>query len=433
MDQSAEYQAISLGRRRFLIGIVAVSIGLTLAEGYYWVDYVLTADQRPQILGETALSQSESVIEILSPRYELDEVRMSMEGPNSNHPLIPVSMNSKDEHRDLWITGVKTELIDPELDETISPEFFCHSNLTLSPYDTAPEDHNQLFDSARHLEWRLFTLVPGRMEITLPEGFGIPVKMGTKIDYFTMALNQNPGLPARSLKMKTQILTNKSPLKSLFRRSLYVYQKHLDQQDVSIASMPELLKVAQHQGELCAQSCDEALLGQLPSLFQSMNIDHVGSWHPGSTCCVENASEGGVIEQFGVDHTVHWMVSPGKHRYRSEVTEQLKLPFDTTAHYVTGHLHPMGTRLQLIDMESQETVFEITAECREERLGVLTMSELKSQAGTKIEQGKRYELIADYDNPTDKPIDAMGIMYVYLLDEDVPTKSSDAEALVVVD
>ncbi len=84
----------------------------------------------------------------------------------------------------------------PTREPELSDEFFCHSNLTFCPQSTTPEDHNAAFEQPKHMEWRLFTLVPGRMQVNLPSGFGIPIKGATQVDYFTMALNQNPG-PAR--------------------------------------------------------------------------------------------------------------------------------------------------------------------------------------------------------------------------------------------
>ena len=67
-------------------------------------------------------------------------------------------------------------------------------------------------------------------------------------------------------------------------------------------------------------------------------------------------------------------------------------------------------------------IFEITATCREDRLGVLEMSETLSEEGIKLTQNRRYELIAEYNNTTAEPIDAMGILYVYLKDNPVARK-----------
>jgi hypothetical protein len=417
-----------------MLGVVIV-MGLGLAEGYLSLQELLTRDQRPQILARESLSDGTEVIELLSPEYELDRVYISMEGPRSNHPAIPVSMEYEAEippkedlekSETVWVTGLETVLIDAEDESQISPEFFCHSNLTFSPYQTTPEDHNLLFSAEKHMEWRLITLIPGKMAIHLPDGFGIPVKAASRLDYFTMALNQNPGLPARSIQMKTRVFSTRTPLKPLFRRALTIYQKHMEDPSQFDPRLIDLAShLSDHPGEICVESCDELLLGQLPSLFQEgVERDGPLDWHPGAGCCVKTATLGGIVpEKFGEDHTIHWMVPPGHHRYRCEVTEQLKLPFETTAHYVTGHLHPMGTSLRLVEMETQKTIFEITAESRKDRLGVLKMSEICSTEGIPIELGKRYELIADYHNTRDAPIDAMGILYVYLLDE--PQKSEE--------
>ena len=43
------------------------------------------------------------------------------------------------------------------------------------------------------------------MDIRLREGFGVPLKAGTRLDNFTMALNQNAGKPDRTVRMKTNI------------------------------------------------------------------------------------------------------------------------------------------------------------------------------------------------------------------------------------
>ncbi|MEM1062914.1 MAG: hypothetical protein AAGJ97_11365, partial [Planctomycetota bacterium] len=142
-------------------------------------------------------------------------------------------------------------------------------------------------------------------------------------------------------------------------------------------------------------------------------LNDLRSFHPGATCCVANVSELGVLPQFGADNTIHWFVPPGRHEYITDVTEQLKLPGVSTAHYVSGHLHPYGKSLRLVDVTTGETVVSITARHREDRLGVLEMSEVTSEAGIAVDPSHRYELVAEYENPTDAPIDAMAILYTY--------------------
>ena len=47
-------------------------------------------------------------------------------------------------------------------------------------------------------------------------------------------------------------------------------------------------------------------------------------------------------------------------------------------------------------------------------------SEHANPAGAALQQDGRYELVAEYDNPTDAPIDAMPILYLYAAEKDVP-------------
>ena len=192
---------------------------------------------------------------------------------------------------------------------------------------------------------------------------------------------------------------------------MYVYQQHdADPPAVVASAAPQ---DAAHQGEDCAISLPEDRVGATPSTFAT-----AGSEHPGATCCVANASQGGVLEQFGDENTIHWMVPPGRHRYRTEVTEQMNLPFDTTAHYVTGHLHPFGRSIRFVDLDTGEELFHVTGTDFDDRLGVMRMSETVRPEGVPLRKDGRYELIADYDNTSGEPVDAMAIFYFYALDED---------------
>ena len=215
---------------------------------------------------------------------------------------------------------------------------------------------------------------------------------------------------------------NNSPsdtMRSLFRRSLFVYQQHASASDSS-ALMPAL---SGYQSELCSEACRSDQRGKQPSSFLSLT-GHMPPQHAGAMCCVENASPDGIVAQFGKDNTVHWMVPPGLHIYRSEVTRQLNLPFDTTAHYVTGHLHPFGRSLKLIEMDSGQTVFDIRVGSMADRLGVESVSEISTRTGEPIYTDRRYELVAEYENTTDRPIDAMAILYLYAAEEPRLTASS---------
>lgn len=408
-------------RRRRLWPVYGVLLGLIAAFAINeWQFYRLSN----AFLNRWEVGTGHETLELLSPTARLDRIYKSMNGPRYNHALIPVSTTAAPEQT-LWVTGIRTVLVDPFSGQEISKEFFCHANLTLNPETLTPAEHNQLFPEPKHLNGTLFTLVPGLMEIQLPEGFGIPVHGNSKLDCYLMALNQNPGIPDRSLRMKTRIDIQKDkPLKPLFYRTPILYQRYQEASantELATLSLPGGMGLGHgmgsHPGELCAPSCEKDQLSSLPTLFRTWTSGANGQTHLDRFCCVDIASLGGILEQFGNDHTIHWMVPPGKHTYRAEITQQLNLPFDTTAHYITGHLHPMGTRLVLRDLDTEATVFEIDAKCMKDRLGVLEMSIIKSIEGIPIYTDHRYELIADYHNTSNEPVDAMAILYFYLLDE----------------
>ena len=344
---------------------------------------------KPKVLAR-GQSDGGNYVDIQSTTYVLDQVYLSMQGPRGNQARLSLDLEARPQDT-LWLTGLKTINVDADTGTQISDEFFCHSNLTFCPQSTTPEDHNAAFEKSKHMEWRLFTLVPGRMELNLPSGFGIPIKGATQFDYFTMALNQNAG-PERSTRMRTRLcyrLGHESGrLRPLFRRGLYVYQQHTQSND----GFHQTIERHPHEGEHCAESCELDLVSETASTFEAVQTGTALDQHPGATCCVVNASNDGVTEQFGADNTVHWMVPPGKHQYRTNVTKQMQLPFDTTVHYVTGHLHPFGHSLSMVDLDSGETVFEITAENYADRKGVKRMSEIQSSEGVPIRRDGRYEL-----------------------------------------
>ncbi len=363
----------------------------------------------------------EGAIELVSLPYELKRRYQSMEGPASYQLLrLRESLGGDDV---IWLTGLSVDLYDETLTEAVSKEFFCHSNLTISRETGGPDAHNAGFGTPTNTQWRLFTLVPGKWDIRLPEGFGVPIRSQTTVDNFTMALNQNPRNAPKEIRMKTTVHYDRGetrPMKSLFMRGLTVYQQHKEVPEPELCELP----TQAHSGEACAISEPDNQLGEKPSLFESLGfggVDNAAATHPGASCCVVNASEGGIIQQFGDANTIHWMVPPGRHVYRSEVTEQLKLPGTTSAHYITGHLHPTGEWLKLVDLTTGETVVSIESKDFDDRWGVKQMTEIASEEGIVIHEDHRYELVTQYLNTTDKPVDVMAILYLYLLEPGDPT------------
>ena len=396
---------ISIPPSRFLLYITLLAVGSGVLGYQRFTEMENRALAACSVLSSSDTPDGKGHLEILSAAYSIDRLYQSMEGPAGNQPAIKLSSGIPDDQV-LYVTGVSSQVVDQENRAGASAEFFCHANLTLNPDSSSPEKHNAGFEQPTHMDWRLATLVPGSMSLQLPAGFGVPVKSGTELDYYTMALNQNPGVPSQKIRIKSRIDYTRAPAtRALFRRSVYVHQQYREQ-----TAAPAAMAATEHAGAACGQSCDRNQLSKDPSLF----VDLAAPTHPGATCCVSNASAGGLLKQFGSDNTIHWMIPPGKHSFKTDVTAQMELPYDTTAHLITGHLHPYGKSLRLVDKQSGKVVFEIISQDFSDKIGVQHMSEVQSPKGVPIRKDSQLELVAEYENTTDHPIDAMAIMYLYL-------------------
>jgi hypothetical protein len=327
---------------------------------------------------------------LVSDPYRLDKIYRSMEGPMSVQSGIHLATAEKS--RVQWVTGLETQVVDATAQKPISQEFFCHSNLTFAEHSGTPRQYNQQLGGKTHLDWRLFTLVPGRLSIELPQGFGVPIPSDAPLDYVTMSLNLNARNEVVNVRLRTQVHTiaadqRGAPTKALFRRALYVLQPHGDAADMGPACVANT--TTQHMGA----GCGEIFKVNLPA--------GSGAGKPGE----------GLMN--------HWIVPPGHHIYKTEITPQLNLPFDTTIHYATIHVHPFARGMELRDLTTGLTILRLNSQDWPDRVGVAHVDEIKSIEGIPISRDHRYELTAEYDNTLDSKTDAMAILYLYLLEKDL--------------
>ena len=103
--------------------------------------------------------------------------------------------------------GVQAEVVDAEKQTPVSQVIFCHFNLTFAEHSGTPDRYNRELGGKTHLDWRLFTLAPGRLSIELPPGFGVPVPADASLDYVTMSLNLNARKEAVNVRMRTKLQT----------------------------------------------------------------------------------------------------------------------------------------------------------------------------------------------------------------------------------
>ena len=122
---------------------------------------------------------------------------------------------------------------------------------------------------------------------------------------------------------------------------------------------------------------------------------------------------GGRPRSHGTTATDHWLVPPGRQVVRSDVRAGA-IQFDGMIHFIKIHLHPYGESVALVDKATGEEVWKGRANNHPERAHLLAVDSYSDTAGIPIHRERDYELITVYDNPTDRPIDAMAVMRLYV-------------------
>ncbi len=372
---------------RLILFFIGVGLGIVTLLVYQFV--VVPAQQPDPPPGKLpAPPRKQLTFEVMSDAYLLDRPFMSMHGPHSWTPEFALGEGVNDDL--LWLRGITTQIVDARTLTPVSDEYMCHANLMLNESFGAP-NHNAAFRNTTHQPRRLFTQVPGRLNLRFPDGFGIPVRNGEEMRYLSMAINLNHDGQSRRVRFHTQIdylpqSKAETKMKPLFLRALYVMQP------IDVEMTREFEKRFNFNFKVCESCAPDRPVA---------------------------ASKGSVRDDAGRPVTVHWFVHPGKHVFRQRVTRQLDLPFDTTAHYMTAHLHPKAKWIKLRDLTADEDVFISHSKDWSDRDGVEHMDELRvPDDSKKLFKDHDYELICEYENDTKWPVDAMGIMYLYLHDKE---------------
>jgi hypothetical protein len=236
----------------------------------------------------------------------------------------------------------------------------------------------------------------------------MPVRADEPLAPYTMALNLNHRGRPIDVRVRTTVTfadPRRQPLKPLFRRAVYAYEP--------LAPSPTTAAAA-----ATAAAWSSRTSAALPDVMCAGG-DAGASCGPATPAAASGAksASSGFVASVGKTNTVHWLIPPGKYQSRVDVTDQLDLPYDTTAHYVTGHLHPYAKSLALVDKTTGRELFVIRSKDLRDRIGVAEMEQWSSADGLILEQSHQYELVTTYENPTAEPIDAMSILYLYAMDK----------------
>jgi len=321
----------------------------------------------------------EKSVEILSDVFTVDRIYRSMQGPMTNRYIqLPLPTPEL-----VWLTGYSLKVVGADGETPLPITYTCHSNLDWDRDDPPPEFLREI----RSRNNRAFTLSQGQTEIRLPHGFGVPIVSTEKLLFRTQVLNLNEPEGSRQVRHKARLSLVRDrdleqPLRPLFLTGAFVM----------------------------------ASLEEQPAVF---NVEHPTPEQKEASCHVSaNASGDVYTDDYGRQFTGHWVVEPGRHVYRTIVTEQMRLPYDTTVHYIAIHVHPYSESLELRDLTSGESVYKSHHRNFGDRVGLDHVDSYSSEQGLPLFADHEYELVSVYDNPTQEPSDAMATMFLYCLAKD---------------
>lgn len=364
---------------------IALSLALLLASG---CQSNSPSPQTSPSASPTPVAESESKSEIVyvAPALEIDKIYPSMKGP-AHTDLVALLPNSKEL---AWITGFKAVIVEADGKTQSDQGFMCHTNLDIA----SPSQHIQRDLKPRFNPGRLFTISQGQDEVTLPDGFGIPLRMGTPMQVAVQALNLNEK-PKDPFKVRHQVTFKyiensklKKPLVPLFTTSGLVL-KALD-------------KKATHYG----------VDNSLPM--------------KGAGCLIGSSADdkGTFKDEHGNPFTAHWVVKKGREEDRTVVTEMLALPYDTKIHYILAHVHPFCESLELRDLTTDKSVIKLSMKQAKEKIGLSHTEHFTSLEGIPVFKDHAYEMVSVYNNTSDKDQDAMAVMIMFMRDKEVMAKIS---------
>lgn len=318
--------------------------------------------------------------------HTIDRVYRSMSGLRNNNSLsfLPGPPEL------IWLTGFKVEMVDAKKNIPVSPEYLCHSHLR---FKGSRHDADQRRPKFGTQDWKMVTLVQGKTEVELPLGFGIPILSDEQFVFHSMVINNNPISTPIEIKARSTFKFLKdqemiSPLKPLFRQALTLYVP----EPGGDSARPSMCVVQGRTNEDMDMESDQAL--PMPSTTGNLTLIKSGK-----------------------KMNYHWIVPPGRHTYRYAIDKEI-VPYDTTIHFISVHIHPYCSFFELRDATTGKSVFKSRTKNFKDRIGIDQSESYSSPIGLPVYKDHRYELVAEYNNTTKQDVDAMAIMYMYMHSKD---------------
>ena len=342
--------------------------------------------------------------DLLTGVHTIDRVYRSMQGPVSITDFGFETSGPDGAPELLWLVGYKAVMTQPDGTTQAPREFMCHSNVMLDPAPYIRRFPSRLTGSGG----RLFTLAQGQLTVELPQGFGIPIQTDNPVRMATQVLNHN--IRDRSFGVRTRVSID--------------FIRDRDLEDSLIPVMP--------RGIQGAKALDEG------ATHFGLRPEEVDPHQHGVGCSLGEPAvkqRAHSVDPLGRKFTAFWVVKPGREVNHTRVTHWLNLPYDTTIHYISIHVHPYAESIELYDLTAKKSVYRANVRGVENgKIGIAEVEHFSSVEGLPLHRDHEYELISVYDNISGVDQDAMALMLLYLrvkdlYDFDFRPEKSTAEGL----
>ena len=323
--------------------------------------------------------------EILSPVYHIDKIYKSMMGPSG---VFYTNLDNEGSPHLLWLTDYSIDVSDASGNNPMSKDFMCHNNLDFS----VPEylQHFSMSNREQYSNSRFATLTEGQAEIHFPLGFGIPVFSSDKISIGTQVLNQNIENPSIDVRHRIKMgfvreSELKKPLTPLFKQTIHIV--------VPIDTATKMPSGA------CSikQDC-RPVMASISNMKTLLN---------------------------GKEYTGHWIVKEGIDTVTLNITAMMHLPYNTTLHYASVHLHAYSQSLTLRDITADSIVFTSYVKNYVGKTGMDKIDCFSSTEGLMLFKNHQYELVCITNNDSRKEQDMMAVMLLYMRDVELEKNISE--------
>ena len=323
------------------------------------------------------ITRSKNKITLITPTLIVDGIFKSMEGPHATKTF------KIDEGSDklIWLNSFKVTAVNTDETEELSNDFICHSNIDF--YDGEHFGKWNFHDRIGENYPRLTTLSNGIESYRFPEGFGFPIFANESLFTQTQVLNHNISLEIFSIKHKLELgyTSNSNNIKPLRGKPIYI---------------------------------------MLPF---NANDPYKGATSENPNACIPVTDKNHFyVDEKGLSYSGHWVISPGKQRFKFDITEQIALKDSTSLHHIATHLHPFAEKLLLIDKTNNTSIYVSKATNYTKKIGLKEVSYLSDKKGIMLYPTHEYELILETNNTTNTNQDMMASMVLFLYDKELDEK-----------